>query len=39
MTLIARLRIILNDIDPLPMRQIEAPLKMKLDRTGIRTIQ
>ena len=27
MTLIARLRIILNDADPQPMRQIEVPLK------------
>ena len=26
MTLIARLRIILNDVDPQPMRQIEVPL-------------
>ena len=32
MTLIARLRIILNDVDPQPMRQIEVPLKIRLDR-------
>jgi hypothetical protein len=32
MTLIARLRIILNDVDPLPMRHIEVPLKIRLDR-------
>ena len=32
MTLIARLRIILNDVDPQPMRQIEVPLKLRLDR-------
>ena len=32
MTLIARLRIILNDIDPQPMRHIEVPLKIRLDR-------
>ena len=32
MTLIARLRIILNDVDPLPMRQIEVPLTIRLDR-------
>lgn len=32
MTLIARLRIILNDVDPQPMRHIEVPLKIRLDR-------
>ena len=32
MSLIARLRIILNDVDPQPMRQIEVPLKIRLDR-------
>ena len=32
MTLIARLRIILNDVDPQAMRHIEAPLKVRLDR-------
>lgn len=32
MTLIARLRIILNDVDPQPMRQIEVPLNIRLDR-------
>jgi hypothetical protein len=32
MTLIARLRIILNDVDPLPMRLIEVPLTIRLDR-------
>lgn len=32
MTLIARLRIILNDVDPQPMLQIEVPLKIRLDR-------
>ena len=32
MTLIARLRILLNDIDPQPMRHIEVPLKIRLDR-------
>lgn len=32
MTLIARLRIILNDVDPMPMRHIEVPLKIRLDR-------
>ena len=32
MTLIARLRIILNDVDPMPMRHIEVPLKFRLDR-------
>ena len=32
MTLIARLRIILSDVDPLPMRHIEVPLKIRLDR-------
>jgi hypothetical protein len=32
MTLIARLRIVLNDVDPQPMRQIEVPLKIRLDR-------
>lgn len=31
MTLIARIRIILNDVDPQPMRQIEVPLKIRLD--------
>ncbi len=31
-SLIARLRIILNDVDPLPMRHIEVPLKIRLDR-------
>ncbi|WP_229666059.1 IS1096 element passenger TnpR family protein [Wenxinia marina] len=28
----ARLRIILNDIDPMPMRHIEVPLKIRLGR-------
>ncbi len=32
MTLIARLRIILNDVEPMPMRHIEVPLKIRLDR-------
>lgn len=32
MTLIARLRIVLNDVDPQPMRQIEVPLNIRLDR-------
>lgn len=32
MTLIVRLRIILNDVDSQPMRQIEVPLKIRLDR-------
>ena len=32
MTLIARLRILLNDVDPQPMRHIEVPLKIRLDR-------
>ena len=32
MTLIARLRINLNDVDPMPMRHIEGPLKIRLDR-------
>ncbi len=32
MTLIARLRIILNDVDPQPMRHVEVPLKVGLDR-------
>jgi hypothetical protein len=32
MTLIARLRILLNNVDPQPMRQIEVPLKIRLDR-------
>lgn len=32
MTLIARLRINLNDVDPMPMRHIEVPLKIRLDR-------
>lgn len=32
MTLIARLRVILNDVDPMPVRQIEVPLKIRLDR-------
>ncbi len=32
MTLIARLRIILNDVEPLSMRHIEVPLKIRLDR-------
>ena len=32
MTLIARLRIILNDVEPMPMRHIEVPLKVRLDR-------
>lgn len=32
MTLVARLRIILNDVDPLPMRHVEVPLKIRLDR-------
>lgn len=32
MTLIARLRIILNDVDPQPMRHVEVPLKIRLDR-------
>ncbi len=31
-TLIARLRIILNDVDPQPMRHIEVPLKIRLDQ-------
>ncbi|PVA08914.1 plasmid pRiA4b ORF-3 family protein [Pelagivirga sediminicola] len=31
MTLIARLRIILNDVEPMPMRHIEVPLKIRLD--------
>lgn len=35
MTLIARLRIILNDVDPQPMRQIEVPLKIRLDRLHV----
>lgn len=29
--LIARIRITLNDVDPRPMRQIEVPLKIRLD--------
>lgn len=29
---IARLRIILNDVEPQAMRQIEVPLKIRLDR-------
>ncbi len=32
MTQIARLRIILNDVDPQPMRHIEVLLKIRLDR-------
>ncbi|WP_255524425.1 plasmid pRiA4b ORF-3 family protein [Paracoccus sp. PAR01] len=32
MTLIARLSILLNDVDPQPMRHIEVPLKIRLDR-------
>lgn len=32
MTLIARLRILLNDVDPQPMRHIDVPLKIRLDR-------
>lgn len=32
MNLIARLRIILNDVEPMPMRHIEVPLKIRLDR-------
>ncbi|WP_241691205.1 plasmid pRiA4b ORF-3 family protein [Roseovarius sp. A46] len=32
MTLIARLRIILNDVEPMPIRHIEVPLKIRLDR-------
>ena len=32
MTLIARLRIILSDVEPMPMRHIEVPLKIRLDR-------
>ncbi len=32
MPLIARLRILLNDVDPQPMRHIEVPLKIRLDR-------
>lgn len=32
MTLIARLRVLLNDVDPQPMRHIEVPLKIRLDR-------
>ncbi len=32
MTLIACLRILLNDVDPQPMRHIEVPLKTRLDR-------
>ncbi len=32
MSLIARLRIILNDVDPQPMRHVEVPLKIRLDR-------
>ena len=31
MTLIARLRIILNDVDPQPMRHNEVPLKIRFD--------
>ena len=32
MTLIASLRIILNDVEPMPMRHLEVPLKIRLDR-------
>ncbi|WP_276206806.1 plasmid pRiA4b ORF-3 family protein [Thioclava sp. JM3] len=32
MTLIARLRIILYEVEPMPMRHIEVPLKIRLDR-------
>ena len=32
MTEIARLRITLNDVEPQAMRQIEVPLKIRLDR-------
>ncbi len=32
MSLVARLRIILNDVDPQPMRHVEVPLKIRLDR-------
>ena len=35
MTLIARLRIILNDVEPMPMRHIEVPLKIRLDRLHV----
>lgn len=31
-TLVARLRIVLNDVEPMPMRHIEVPLKIRLDR-------
>ena len=32
MTLVARLRITLNDVEPQPMRDIEVPLTIGLDR-------
>ena len=32
MSLVARLRIILNDVDPQPISHVEVPLKIRLDR-------
>ena len=32
MSAIARLKIVLKDVEPLVMRQVEVPLNLKLDR-------
>jgi hypothetical protein len=33
--MVARLRVFLNDVEPQPMRYMEMPLKIKLDRRHV----